>query len=66
MELYLILVWLGMAIVMAAYYVSAIIGLTELMWSQGIWFSDNDVLHIGLILWMIYVGIIVRKHVFDI
>ena len=65
MELLLIFVWLGMALVMAAYYAAAIIGLTEIMWSQGIWFSDNDVLHIGLIIWMFYVGFTVRKHVTD-
>ncbi|MHA1110417.1 MAG: hypothetical protein ACTSRE_04905, partial [Promethearchaeota archaeon] len=65
MELMLIFVWLGMAIVMGAYYVAAIMGLTETMWSQGIWFSDNDVLHIGLIFWMFYVGFTAKKHVVD-
>lgn len=65
MELMLIFVWAGMAVVMGVYYVAAIMGLTETMWSQGIWFSDNDVLHIGLILWMLYVGFTVKTHVKD-
>lgn len=65
MELLLIFVWVGMALVMVAYYAAAMFGLTEIMWSQGIWFSDNDVLHIGLIFWMVYVGIVVRKSVKD-
>ncbi len=64
-DLMLIFVWVGMAVVMGAYYVAAIMGLTETMWSQGIWFSDNDVLHIGLILWMLYVGYTVKTHVKD-
>jgi len=50
---------------MIAYYVAAMLGLTEAMWSQGIWFSDNDVLHIGLIFWMFYVGFTVKKYVVD-
>ncbi len=66
MELLLMFAWMGMALVMVAYYVAAIFGLTEIMWEQGIWFSDNDVLHIGLIAWMFYVGISVRKYVIDI
>ncbi len=64
-DLMLMWVWLGMAIVMAAYYLAAMLGLTEIMWSRGVWFSDNDVLHIGLIIWMLYIGIIVKTKVSD-
>ena len=64
-ELMQMWIWLGMAIVMGVYYLTAMLGLTETMWGRGIWFSDNDVLHIGLIIWMIYIGITVKKHVVD-
>ena len=65
MEIMLIFVWVLMLIVMIGYYTTALMDLTEIMWSRGIWFSDNDVLHIGLIAWMFYVGFTVKNHVVD-
>jgi hypothetical protein len=57
--------WLSMAIVLGVYYVAAMLSLTEIMWNRGTWFSDNDVLHIGLILWMLYIGFTVKKFIAD-
>jgi hypothetical protein len=44
-------------VVQVAYYAYYAAGLTQTLWDDGdgFYFSENDVLHVGLILWLIYV-----------
>ena len=50
-----IVFWLFFLGVNVAYYVYHFIGVTDFLFtSYGLWFSDNDVLHVGLILWFVY------------
>jgi len=56
-------VWLGVTIV--AYFLYLVSGNTTVLWEKGIWFSENDVLHIGLILWMICIARFLSPRVKD-
>lgn len=58
-------IWLGLGAVIGAYFLYYSLGITPILWAEGVWFSENDVLHIGLILWMIAVVRVVTRHVQD-
>ncbi len=57
--------WAWLALTIGAYFVYLMLGVTSTLWARGIWFSENDVLHIGLIVWMIYLARVVAPRVWD-
>lgn len=57
--------WAGLVLTIAAYFAYLISGLTQRLWSRGHWFSENDVLHLGLIAWMIYIALALAPHLAD-
>ncbi len=67
MDLALVGAWVLLLLTMAAYWLYDKLDITPRLWSKGkgIWFSQNDVLHIGLILWMIYIATVVAERVQD-
>jgi len=67
MDLALLGAWLLLALTSAAYCLYDDLDITRKLWArgEGIWFSQNDVLHIGLILWVIYIATVVAHRVKD-
>ena len=67
MDLAFVAAWAGLFLTMTAYWIYEKLDITAKLWAKGkgIWFSQNDVLHIGLILWMIYIATVVAGHVQD-
>lgn len=57
----LFIAWMGFFIVTALYFVYYLSGLADILWKRGIWFNANDVLHIGLIIWVVYLLVGVKK-----
>ncbi len=57
--------WLLLGLVIAAYFIYYLSGNTADLWARGIWFSENDILHIGLILWMLYISLLLAPRVRD-
>ena len=65
MDLALLGTWLWLGITLGAYFLYLVLDLTHDLSAQGVWFSENDVLLIGLILWMVYITLAVVRRVAD-
>lgn len=65
MDLVLLGAWLLLTIINIFYFSYLLLGYTEILWSKGIWFSANDVLHVGMMFWVLYVMTVVSKRVED-
>ena len=65
MDLALLGAWAWLALTLAAYFGYLMSGITQTLWARGVWFSENDVLHIGLIVWMIYLARVVAPRMRD-
>lgn len=65
MNLHLLITWFLLVLVMIAYIVSLELDITTALWIKGIWFTENDVLHVGLIFWVGYIMIYLPNRVVD-
>lgn len=49
--------WAGFMMVIVAYALALATGITDRLWTYGIWFTENDVLHAGMILWVLHLAV---------
>jgi hypothetical protein len=54
LERRLMVTWLLLALVMVLYFGYLTAGVGAVLWHHGWWFTANDVLHAGLLLWMLW------------
>lgn len=56
-----------LVVVQVAYFAYYAAGVTALLWADGtgVWFSENDVLHVGMVLWLVYVTVVVGRTLSD-
>ena len=65
MSLGLLRTWGGFVMVIVAYIVALAMGITQMLWIRGIWFTENDVLHAGMILWVLHIAMSLPNTVED-
>ena len=65
MDLVLLGAWILLIGTMIAYRVYSKQGISKKLWTKGVWFSENDVLHVFLILWMAYITTVVADRITD-
>lgn len=46
-----------LVLVQIAYLVYFSLGITESLWASGVYFSANDVLHVGMLIWLVVTGV---------
>ncbi|MCC5813113.1 MAG: hypothetical protein JJT78_00010 [Leptospira sp.] len=56
MNFHLLITWSLLILVMISYIVSLNYDIATALWKKGIWFTENDVLHVGLIFWVAYIS----------
>jgi hypothetical protein len=64
-DLALLGTWIWLVLTIAAYFIYYLSGLTQTLWARQIWFTENDVLHVGLMGWVIYIVLVVARRVED-
>jgi hypothetical protein len=65
MDLVLLGTWAWLILTISAYFLYYVSGLSQKLMALGVWFTENDVLHIGLIIWMVYIVGVVSRQVVD-
>jgi len=61
-NLSLTIIWVFLILIIGIYFLYFMLGITDILWEEKFWFSENDVLHIGLILWMSYIYVTIRNN----
>ena len=61
----LLVTWTLMVMTNVCYFAYLALGITGDLWARGIWFSENDVLHIAVMIWLLYVTAVLSKRVTD-
>jgi len=67
MDLALLGAWALMLLSMALYWIYDYLGIARKLWTHKnrIWFSENDVLHIAFIFWVVYIATVVVGRIED-
>jgi hypothetical protein len=55
----LLIAWAIMFTTNIVYYAYLLLGYTQTLWSKGFWFSENDILHVLMLVWVWYIGTVV-------
>ena len=61
---YLIL-WVSIFTIIGIYFTYLNLKLTDILWSLNIWFSANDILHVLMIFWILYIQMILNPYILD-
>lgn len=65
LQLSLVGVWFGLYLTMYLYWLYYRADLTAKLWQKKRWFSENDVLHVALIIWIVYLAWVVEPLILD-
>ncbi len=62
---YYIILWISIFSIIGIYFIYLNLNITEILWSSNIWFSANDILHVLMIFWILYIQIKLNPYIID-
>lgn len=65
LDIRLLFAWIFMFAIVILYFAFLVSGFAAVLWQKGIWFNANDVLHITLITWALYLYFAVSRYFMD-
>jgi hypothetical protein len=66
LDIRLVKAWIGMLFLTITYFAFYMSEISGWLWDKGIWFNSNDVLHILLIGWALYINFRIEPLVTDV
>ena len=65
LDVRLMLAWVFLLLIVVLYFSYYLSGIAGLLWQKGFWFNANDVLHLGLITWILFLLVAIRPLITD-
>lgn len=65
LDLRLMWLWFLQGVIIVVYFIYLFSGYPEQLWAKGIWFNANDLLHVLIIFWQLYIFFFVVKKLRD-
>ncbi len=59
------LIWITLILIILIYFIYYFFSITQFFWEKGLWLSENDILHISLIFWMLFIFKIIKNKIIE-
>ena len=62
---YFLILWISLFTILGIYFIYLSMDITDILWTNNIWFSANDILHVLMIFWILYIQLFLDDLIID-